>query len=183
MRSILPKTCRRSETEACYSVVTKIGMTPGCSGVVKGSFVAKDKKKKKKKDSSASDAAAKVTKRLRDISRNPLVADIVAATLVGAAAALKDSKKAQRLASDAGKDLEDLAQKSAQRGNVLWQLALDVGRQSLEALAGDEAPKARKAKPKPKPKAKAAKPAKAKVGTASRSRTTKAPKSAKSKAS
>ena len=143
--------------------------------------MAKDKKKKKKKDSAASDAAAKVTKRLRDISRNPLVADIVAATLVGAAAALKDSKKAQRLASDAGKDLEDLAQKSAQRGNVLWQLALDVGRQSLEALAGDDAQKARKAKTKPK--ANAAKPVKAKAGAARRSRSAKSPKSAKSKAS
>ena len=141
--------------------------------------MAKDKKKKKKKDSSSA-AASKVTKRLRDISRNPLVADIVAATLVGAAAALKDSKKAQRLASDAGKDLEDLAQKSAQRGSVLWQLALDVGRQSLEALAGDDAPKPRKA---PKPKAKSAKPAKPRAKAAPKPRSAKALKSTKSKAS
>ena len=147
--------------------------------------MAKDKKKKKKDKASAS-SAANVTKKLRDISKNPLVADIVVATLVGAAAALKDSKKAQRLAADAGKDLEALAETSARRGNALWKLALDVGRQSLEALSGEDAPttsKPRKSKPKAKAKAPAAKPRKAKAGAVSKSRSAKAPKSAKSKAS
>ena len=151
--------------------------------------MAKNKKKKKKQDSAAT--AVKVTKRLREMTKNPLVADIVAATLVAAAAALKDSKKAQRLAADAGKDLEELAGKSAQRGNVMWQLALDVGRQSLEALTGEDAPKARKsqarpkakAKAKPKAKAKAASAGSGKAKSAAASRAVKAPKSAKPKAS
>ena len=138
--------------------------------------MAKDKKKKKKVKA-ASSGAVKVTKRLREISQNPLLADIVAATLVGAAAALKDSKKAQRLAADAGKDLEDLTQKSAQRGNALWQLALDVGRQSLEALAGDDAPKARKAKPK----AKAAKGGKVSAAKPAKPRPTKSAKSSRAR--
>ena len=101
--------------------------------------MAKDKKKKKDKKGGKAKGgvaanATKVSKRLRDLTRNPLIADLVAATLVAAAAALKDTKKAHQLAASAEKDLEELGRKGAQRGNALWQLALDVGQKSLDAL-------------------------------------------------
>jgi hypothetical protein len=104
--------------------------------------VAKDKSKKKKKDKSGSAGmmSGKTAKRLKTITKNPLIADIVAATLVGAAAALKDSKKAQRLAANAGDELSKLSKASAKSGSALWEMALKVGRESLEALVGDAAP-------------------------------------------
>ena len=124
-----------------------------------GIFVAKNKKKKKDKKGgkSAAAGAVKVTKRLRDLTQNPLVADLVAATLVAAASALKDTKKAHQLAASAEKDLEELGRKGARRGNALWQLALDVGQKSLDALGEAGAKPA-----KPSPRKAAARPARAK---------------------
>jgi hypothetical protein len=143
-------------------------------------IVAKDKKKKKKdkKDDGKGVMSGKVGKRLREISENRLVAEVVAAALVGAASALKDSKKARQLAANAGDELEALASRGAKQGNALWQLALDVGQKSLEALTGDAPSKAIKsaqAKPKPKARARstaaaASKPAKSRAGSASASR-------------
>ena len=120
--------------------------------------MTKGKKKKKKdrkreKDNSTGLFSPKVAKRLQDISRNPLVADVVAATLIGAASALKDSKKAHQLAARAGEELEDLAHRGAKSGNVLWQLALDVGRMSLETLAGQSGAKRGSAQENAKPAA------------------------------
>lgn len=116
--------------------------------------MAKDKKKKKK-DKSAKAAVAgttgKAVKRIKSLSRNPYVADVVAAALVGAAAALKDSRKARQLAAEAGDELEKMSRKSIQRGEALWDMALDIGRRSLEALSGDDAPKRAKTKPAVKP--------------------------------
>ena len=102
-----------------------------------GKPVAKDKKDKKdkgaKKGKKARTTAA--ASKLKDWSQNPLVADIVAAALVASAAALKDSRKAQRLAAETGDELEKLSKKGAERGNAMWQLALEIGRRSLEELA------------------------------------------------
>ena len=128
--------------------------------------MAKDKKKKKDKkgDKAKGGVAAnatKVSKRLRDLTRNPLIADLVAATLVAAAAALKDTKKAHQLAASAEKDLEKLGRKGAQRGNALWQLALDVGQKSLDALG-----EAGRKPAKPKARKSAAKPVRAKAAPA-----------------
>jgi hypothetical protein len=115
--------------------------------------VAKDKKKKKngKKASKAKAAGAgtaeKAVKQLKTLSQNPFVADVVAAALVGAAAALKDSKKARQLASEAGDELEKMSRKGMQRGEALWDTALDIGRRSLEALSADHAPKRAKSRP------------------------------------
>jgi hypothetical protein len=107
--------------------------------------VAKNKKKKNEsKRDNAKSAGAKMSKRLREISQNPMVADVVAATLVSAASALRDSKKAHQLAANAGDGLQQLAQEGAERGNALWQLALDVGRKTVEALSGDDSPKKRR---------------------------------------
>ena len=103
--------------------------------------MAKDKKKKaKKKDKSG-------TSRLKALAQNPLVADVVTAALVATAAALKDSKKARQLAAQAGDEIGELARDGADRGAALWQMAMEVGRRSLAELAGEAAPKRRKAKP------------------------------------
>lgn len=134
--------------------------------------MSKNKKKKDKKGGKSKGGVtaktAKVGARLRALTQNPLVADLVAATLVAAAAALKDTKKAHQLAATAEKDLEELGRKGAHRGNALWQLALDVGRKSLEALGGDEGTRPARAKPKaapakPRKSSAAAKPAKSKT--------------------
>jgi len=111
--------------------------------------VAKDKKKKKDKKTKVAKAgtAGKAVKRLRTLSQNPFIADVVASALVGAAAALKDSNKARRLAAEAGDELEKMSRKSLQRGEALWDMALDIGRRSLEALSGEDAPKRAKSKP------------------------------------
>lgn len=115
--------------------------------------MAKDKKKKKEKK------AAKGSTTLKSLAQNPVVADIVAAALVATASALKDSKRARALASDAGDELAKLSKAGAKQGEALWDMALQIGRRSLEAaLSGDSTPK--RAKPKStaaaavKPKAK-----------------------------
>ena len=142
--------------------------------------MAKDKKKKAGKKGAKSDVAAKAAKRLKAITSNPLVADIVASALVGAAAALKDAKKARQLAAHAGDELETLAKAGAERGNAMWQLALDIGRRSLESLSSDgNAPKANTTrKARAAPKAKTTRKAKA----APKARKAAAPKSAAPKA-
>jgi hypothetical protein len=100
--------------------------------------MAKDKKKNKKDKASA---AGKTAKRLKAMAQNPMAADIVAAALVATAAALKDSNNARRLAGQAGDQLAELAKEGADRGNAMWQLALDVGRRALEELSGKDAAK------------------------------------------
>jgi hypothetical protein len=111
--------------------------------------MAKDKKKKKK--DKAAKPAAKVAKRLKTLSDNPLVADIVAAALVATAAALKDSKKARQLASQAGDELEHLAKEGAERGNALWKMALEIGRRALDEFTDQRAPAAKKPRSKSSP--------------------------------
>jgi len=102
----------------------------------------KDKKDKRKHNgTSLSKASKKATKSLQAITHNPLVADVVAAALVAMASALKDSEKAKRLASDAGDQLNALSKKTANQGNVMWDLALDIGRRTLETLASEESAK------------------------------------------
>jgi hypothetical protein len=117
--------------------------------------VSKDKKKKKKdkKNSAASPIGG-----LKSLSQNPLVADVVAAALVATAAAIKDSNKARKLAEVAGDEIEALAKEGAERGNAMWQLALDVGRRALETYAGDSVKPRSSAS---RAKARASRPAKA----------------------
>jgi hypothetical protein len=113
-------------------------------------FVAKDKKKKKqkkdKKDKAKGGAAEKAVTSLKALTQNPVVADIVAAALVATASALKDSTKARRLASEAGDEISKLSEAGAEKGNALWEMALEIGRRSLEELARSDAPKRSKAK-------------------------------------
>ena len=106
--------------------------------------MSKDKKKKKSKKSPKAGAT------LKSLAQNPLVADVVAAALVATASALKDSKRARALASDAADELAKLSKKNAERGNALWDMALQIGRRSLETLVADGKPKRASAKPKAK---------------------------------
>jgi len=103
--------------------------------------MSKDKKKKKDKKAGKSGAM------LKSLAQNPLVADVVAAALVATASALKDSKRARALASDAADELAKLSKKNAERGNALWDMALQIGRRSLETLVADDAPMRASAKP------------------------------------
>ena len=81
--------------------------------------MAKDKKKKKK---DKGDGKARKSRggadALKALAQNPLVADVVAAALVATSAALKDSRKAQRLAAEASDELEALAKKGAEQGKA-----------------------------------------------------------------
>ena len=124
-----------------------------------GGIVAKDKKKKKEKKS------AKATDSIKALAKNPLIADVVAAALVATASALKDSRRARALASEAGDELSKLSRAGARQGEALWDMALQIGRRSLEALGNEEAskrskPKKVKAKPTTKPRSSAKKAAK-----------------------
>lgn len=110
--------------------------------------MSKDKKKKKgkkhdKKDNGSLVAKApkKAAKGLQAITQNPLVADVVAAALISMAAALKDSDKAKRIASDAGDQLGDISDKTAKHGGAMWDLALDIGRRAIETLASEQGAK------------------------------------------
>ena len=112
---------------------------------LKGVAVPKDKKKASKQNDAAKGGgkknkkgngrSAKAVKGLKALADNPLVADIVAAALVGMASALKDSDKARKLAGKAGDQLNTMNKAGARQGNAMWDLALNVGRQTLEALA------------------------------------------------
>lgn len=120
--------------------------------------MAKDKKKKKeKKGTKAKDS-------IKALAKNPLIADVVAAALVATASALKDSRRARALASEAGDELQKLSKAGARQGEALWDMALQIGRRSLEALNNDGAtkrskPKKVKANPTSKPKSTAKKAA------------------------
>jgi hypothetical protein len=117
--------------------------------VSKGKPVPKDKKKKdkdakkkkhKKSGSSTAKASNKAGKTLRSLAENPILADVVAAALVGMASALKDSNKAKQLASDAGDQLNVMRKKAGRQGNEMWDLALDIGRNVLQTLASEVQP-------------------------------------------
>src|SRR5881398_1582632 len=109
-----------------------------------------DKKDKKSKGAKKSGGAAKS---LKSISQNPIVADVVAAALVSMAAALRDTNKARQLAASAGEELGKMSAANAKKGNVFWDLALEVGRESLKALSADARPKRSKSAKKSKPSA------------------------------
>ena len=92
----------------------------------------------------------KVRKVVKKVAENPMTTEVVAATLVAAAAALRNPKKAQALALEAADDLKKAA-KSGVDGGALWQLALDVARRSIDEIGregGDK--KGKKAKPRKK---------------------------------
>ena len=79
----------------------------------------------------------RVVKGAKKIAQNPMTTEVVAATLVAAAAALRDPKKARALALEAADDLKKAA-KSGADGGALWKLALDVARRSIDAVGKDD---------------------------------------------
>lgn len=129
--------------------------------------MAKDKDKKQsagKKAAKPRSAAAKgksrratVTKAVRGarqtatkLASNPAVAEIVAASLVAAAAAIKNPKKARSMAASVGDELEAASKQAVNSGSAFWKMALDIAKRSIEALGSDSG----KAKAKPRKKAK-----------------------------
>ena len=84
---------------------------------------------------------AKVAKGARKLAKNPATAEVVAATLVAAAAALRNPKKAQALALSAADDIKKAAKSGVDSGEAMWKLALDVARRSIDALGPDKAAK------------------------------------------
>ena len=84
---------------------------------------------------------AKVAKGAKKLAKNPAAAEIVAATLVAAAAALRNPKKAQALALSAADDLKRAAKSGVDSGEAMWKLALDVARRSIDALGPEKAAK------------------------------------------
>ena len=82
---------------------------------------------------SSKEKVRKAVDRATKLAANPAVTEVVAATLVAAAAALRDPKKARALASEAATELGEAARKGAQ-GGALWQLALDVAQRSVDTL-------------------------------------------------
>lgn len=123
--------------------------------------MAKDKKAKKEKTAKAEKKgtakAAKIAKvakvrkptktpkaadggsKLKALAGHPLVGEVVAAALVATATALKNPDRARALASEAADELGKLSKAGSERGNALWEMALQIGRRSLESLAGDAA--------------------------------------------
>lgn len=93
----------------------------------------------------------KVVKGAKKIARSPAATEIVAATLVAAAAALRDPRKAKALALEAADDLKKAA-KSGADGGALWTLALDIARRSIDAVGRDDGGKDKKSKSKKKKK-------------------------------
>ena len=87
---------------------------------------------------------------VKKLAANPAVAEIVAASLVAAAAAIKNPKKARDMAASVGNELSAGSKQSIDRGNKFWALALDVAQRSLEALGNDKAGKSKAPKKKTK---------------------------------
>ena len=113
----------------------------------------------KAKKAAPKKAPAKVKKTLTKakskavkLATNPVVAEVVASTLVAAAAAMRNPKKARAMAAEAADELNEMAGQAASKSGALWQLALDLARRSIDALGGDDGGK--KAKPKSKKKGK-----------------------------
>ncbi len=119
-------------------------------------------------------AGVRVPKKIRklgakamDLAQEPVVADIVAAALLSAAAALRDGKDARRAAKAAGaagaeaaKAAGEAAREAGKVGDSLRKLAFDLARRTLDSwdspAKGAKPPKS----PKPPKPPKAPKPAK-----------------------
>lgn len=103
----------------------------------------RDKKPGAKKSGARSEVSVAVRaakKKAVKLASNPVVAEVVAATLVAAAAALKNPKKARDMAVSAADEISAASKATAKDGNALWQLALDIAKRSVESLATDSDP-------------------------------------------
>lgn len=92
-------------------------------------------------------------KKAAALASNPAVAEIVAATLVATASALRNPRKARAMAASVGDELTAASKRAAKDGAAFWALAMDIARRSIEALGADSGGK-RKAAAKKKAKKK-----------------------------
>lgn len=102
------------------------------AGKVGGSGRAKSTKARKPGKVAKVTQAAKT--KAAKLASNPVVAEVVAATLVAAAAAIRDPKKARQIAEAAGEEIGEAAKGAGGQGAAIWQLAMDVARRSVDAL-------------------------------------------------
>lgn len=79
-----------------------------------------------------------------DLVSNPVVAEVVAATLVAAAAALRDPKKARQIAASTGDTIGTVTKSAREEGGALWKLAMDIARRSVDALGDGDGDGAKK---------------------------------------
>lgn len=103
----------------------------------KGGAAPRPKARTVKKTATVDKAVRRATAKAKELAANPAVAEIVAASLVAAAAAIKNPKKARDMASAVGAELETASKQAVDRGNAFWQLAIDIARRSIEALGPD----------------------------------------------
>lgn len=96
----------------------------------KAAKLKRNEKKKKESKSTVTKMAADAGK----IAAGVVIEEIVAATLVAAAAALRDPKRARAMASAAGKELKALTGEAAKEGSALWRLALEIAGRSLDVV-------------------------------------------------
>jgi hypothetical protein len=89
-----------------------------------------------------------------ELASNPAVAEVVAATLVAAAAAMRSPDKARAMAAAAAEELESVGENAKERGSAMWALALDVARRSLESAGNAAAARPKKSKSRKKKKGK-----------------------------
>lgn len=124
---------------------------PAAGTKAKKSGAGRPTKAKASSTQAAVKKAVRTTKaKVKQIASNPAVAEIVAASLVAAAAAIKNPKKARDMATAVGKELSAASKQSVDRGNKFWALALDVAQRSIDALGNDGSSKAKGAKKKSK---------------------------------
>jgi hypothetical protein len=95
------------------------------------------KASKSPKSRKSADGLRVAGKKMAELASNPVVAEVVAATLVAAAAALRSPDKARALAESARNDLSSLGKGAAAKNNPFWQLALDVAQKSVDTLGRD----------------------------------------------
>ena len=107
---------------------------------------AKPKSVNDKVKTAAKPAAEKVKSLAKAAAANPVLAEVVAATLVAAAAAIRDPAKARHIAAAAGDELKALTKGSAKGGEAMWQLAMDVAGKSIAAFGAGQGGAASKAK-------------------------------------
>src|SRR5438270_10704069 len=95
----------------------------------------KDKKDKGKK----ADKAVKIPKPLRKagkealrLAREPAVAEIVAAALLSAAAALRGDKQVAKAGKQGAEAAEDAGRRASKMGDSLRTLAIDLARRTLD---------------------------------------------------
>lgn len=142
------------KSKASAPAVPSLGVTAGKPKKSKKPKKAKPEAKAKRSPkaapaSKAIDGAVRAAKdKVVEIASNPVVAEVVAATLVAAAAALRNPDKARELARSAGDELGSISKSAVGKGGAFWKLATDIARQSIASLNEDSSSGARSSKGK-----------------------------------